>query len=259
MSEWKMFEVAAKKHTAMVGDPRPASGPPDPDVKRPALAGNRDGADLGRTGNAESLGTKQYHTPAGATTDHGVLVTPLQDLRADFYERASASPEWFAYVYGHGLDLGIVAAHAGAFGVCPTRFFPGRRFDFDDEGSPAAIIEVFDEDGETTVDLMAWPLDKPDQFACALGRADGLGLWQVRNPATYFAGRPLQVWRTPLAWLQASCLGAVVFDASSARSWLSAAPGLIAGEDIAHTRGLARLLHPFVEPIRILAPLREAA
>ena len=121
------------------------------------------------------------------------------------------------------------------------------------------MIEVFDEDGETTVDLMAWPLDKPDQFACALGRADGLGLWQVRNPATYFAGRPLQVWRTPLAWLQASCLGAVVFDTSSARSWLSAAPGLIAGQDIAHARGLARLLHPFVEPTRILAPLREAA
>jgi hypothetical protein len=188
-----------------------------------------------------------------------VYLTPLQELRAEFYEQADASAEWLDYIHAEHLDLDPIAAQAGVLAVCRVAFLPGRRFDFAEEGVPSAVIEALDEDGETVLDLVAWPLHEPHTVATALGRAGGLGLCQVQNPASYFGNKPLPVWRTPLAWLKAGCCGAVVLDPRSAPGWLSDAPGLIAGEDIHHARELARILHPFVDPSRVVAPLVEAA
>ncbi len=205
------------------------------------------------------MGSPLYYGTGFTATEWSYLPTPLQDLRAEFYERAVPSLQWLDYMRENHLSPALVEAHAGVLGLCPVEFLPGRRFDFSDEGVLSAVIEVLDEDGETTVDLLAWAVNQPAAFASALGCARGLGPWQARNRATYFNGRPLQLWRTPLSWLKAGCSGAVVVEPQSAISWLASAPGLIAGEDLAHAREIAHLLHPYVDPSRIVAPLAEAA
>jgi hypothetical protein len=236
--------------------------PSDPGNESPAEAGTSNGADLNLTGKAGSKTGNEYHGNISAATRQplkDVWLTPLQELRAEFYEQADASSEWVDYVHAYDLNLIAIAAQAGVLAVCRTVFLPQHRFDFSAEGEPSAVIEAFDEDGETVLDLVAWPLHDPARFASGLGRAEGLGLWQVHNPATYFGGRPLQIWRTPLSWLQAGCTGAVILKPTSAPSWLSATPGPLAGENATHARELARLLHPVVDPSCILAPLVEVA
>ena len=177
------------------------------------------------------------------------------ELRADLYERADCGLAWLNYVRAEAIDLTATYPFIGILAVTRVKLFPGRRFDFDDDGIPAAVCEVISDDAETVVDLVAWPLHQPSKFATALGVADGLGTDQVRNPASYFAGQHLTVHRTPLRWLKAGCRGTVILNFATAPRWLGAALGSIAGEDLGHARELARLLHPYIEPSRVLAPL----
>lgn len=201
---------------------------------------------------------QSYSTPESASIG-SARWTVLEELRAEFCDLAGWSPAWADYVHGHALDLAMVEAHAGAIGVCRVRFLPGRRFDFAPDGRLAAVIEAFGADDDRVLDLVAWPVERPDKFATALGRAVGLGHARVESPATYHGGRPLRVFRTPLGWLQAGCQGAVILDPDAAPGWLPDALGPIAGEDIDHAREIARLLRPYVQPRRIVAPIRRAA
>lgn len=185
--------------------------------------------------------------------------TARHELLLEFYEVGDAAPGRFEYMQEHGLSWDTIDAHAGTLIFRHVQFLPDRRFDFADPGPVAAVIEVLAEDGVTSVDLVAWPIDDPKLFATALGNARALGLWQARNPATYYGGWPLRIWRTPLAWLRNGCRGAVVLEPGSASCRLAAAPGLIAAEDLTHGRELARLLHPYFDPARILVPLTEVA
>ncbi len=201
-------------------------------------------------------------TRATAGTSQGILwelATPLQELRAELYERAEICPERFELVRREKLDVTVVEAHAGVLLVCPAQFFPNGTFDLSADGILAGIIEVFDEDDETVIDLVAWSLDNLGKFATAFGYAGGLGLARVRNPATYAGGRPLCIHQTPLAWLKAGCSGVVILRETSVFLWLAGTLGDLAAEDVAHGERLARLLHPFVEPTRILVPRRKAA
>jgi hypothetical protein len=185
--------------------------------------------------------------------------TALQDLLSDFYDRADPSLDWLAYVRREELATQAIYPFAGMMAVTRVRFFAGRRFDFDDDGIPAAVIGACGADAETIEDLVAWPLSQPMKFATALGRARGLGVDQARNPASFFGGKPLQVWRTPLGWLRAGCRGVVVLDQGAAALWLGDALGPVAGEDLEHAREIGRLLHPYVDPHRVLFPVRAAA
>jgi hypothetical protein len=185
----------------------------------------------------------------------------LQLARAELYERADETITASSDCIGqNGLDQTVVEACCGVLGVCPLRFFEGTRFGFDfaDDGEPGAVIEALDADDETSIDLIGWPVSRPDRFASVLGVAEGLGLARVRNPATYLCNQPLRVFRTPLQWLQAGGVGAVMIDLFSAPRWLPDAP-FIAGEDDEHARELARLLHPYYPPERILVPVARAA
>lgn len=190
-----------------------------------------------------------------------VPLTLLQAMRAALYETLP-TPEGCAYRRSLGVDDATLAADGGCLVVAPVRYFPHRSFDLLEEdetgGVASAIVEVLDSDRETVVDLVAWPLHRPEKFATALRRADALGLNAVTNPSTYFAGGVLRVHRTPKAWLRSWCQGCVILDELSSPRWLGAAPGPIATEDVAHAREVARLLHPFTEPSRILAPRRAA-
>jgi hypothetical protein len=182
----------------------------------------------------------------------------LLEYRAELSARASPSPEWAAYIASENIDL-TVYAFIGILGVTQARFSPDRRFKFCDDGVPTAVCEVLGDDAETVIDLVAWPIARPEKFATALGVATGLGKDQAKNPATFFAGRPLLIHRTPLSWIRSGCRGVVVLDRLMAPVWLGAALGPIAGEDLAHGHELARLLYPHVSASRILAPLRQAA
>lgn len=184
--------------------------------------------------------------------------TTLQGLLANFYDRADPSQELLAYIRRETLPMSAVYAFAGMIAVARVRFFAGRRFDFDDDGMPGIVIEALGDDAETIEDLVCWPLERPDKFATALGRARGLGIDQARNPAS-FVGSPLQVHRTPLRWLQNQCQGVVILEPVSAVLWLGDAIGAIAGEDLDHAREIGRLLHPYVSPRRVLYPERAAA
>ena len=219
-------------------------------MRSPVAVGAAHGAD--RNGQAgENDQDESYHDVGAGTT--------LQGLLADFYDRADPTPELLAYIRREPIPMGAVYAFAGMIAVARVRFFAGRHFDFDDDGMPGVVIEALGDDAESIEDLVAWPLDRPDKFATALGRARGLGVDQARNPASIFGGKPLRVWRTPLAWLKAGCQGVVILNQSAAVLWLGDALGTIAGEDIEHAREIGRLLHPYVNPRRVLYPLREAA
>jgi hypothetical protein len=182
----------------------------------------------------------------------------LLDYLAELVRRAEPTAEWAAYVTAENIDLSVYP-FIGILGVTRARFFPGRRFEFRDDGIPVAVCEVLGDDAEAVIDLVAWSVAQPEKFGLALGVAAGLGTDQARNSATFFGGQPLVIRRTPLGWIKAGCRGAVILNRLLAPIWLGTALGNIAGEDLEHARELARLLHPHVSPRRIMAPLHEAA
>jgi hypothetical protein len=183
----------------------------------------------------------------------------LIDARVDLYARADWSPAWQQYVTTNAIDIIHAYKFCGIIAVTRVEFLGRGRFEFSGDGELAAVVECLDYDAETPIDLCAWSVAEPSRFATLLGSADALGIDQVENPATFFLGQHLQLRRTPLKWLQAGCTGAVILRPETAPRWLGAAPGRIAGEDLAHARQIARLVYPIVLPEKILAPLRGAA
>lgn len=185
-------------------------------------------------------------------------MTLLLEAREQFYGLAAISAS-AAYLRDNGLDDRSVEACAGVLGLARTELLPGRLFDFRRDGFVSAVIEVFDRDDETVLDLLAWPVDRPEHFATMFGTAAVLGSARIESRATYHLDRPLRVFRTPLSWLQAGGAGVVLIDKAAGAAALADALGPIAGEDVQHARELARLARHFVDPRRVVAPLPEAA
>ena len=182
-----------------------------------------------------------------------------------FREIAAWYPPRWAYLRQNGLDHQTVIAHAGFIAVMPIRFTDnGFHFD-EDGGAPAVVIEALAEDGETVLDLVAWPTIRPDRFTTAFGEADALGIGNILlNPGSWAFGRVLQMHRTPLGWLQGGCTGTCVLDHRFISYWLRQAPGPIRAEDSEHARQLDLMLNPKPFPrSRIRVPpapnLRRAA
>ena len=189
-------------------------------------------------------------------------INPLGPLLAEFYSHADPSPASIACIKHHVLDLGVVHAHAGILAVLPCAI-EGGRFDFDEGGWPAVVIEVLDEDDETTVDLCAWLADRPDCFGTALGAAVVLGATNITNPATWAFDGLLHIHRRPLDWMKAGCRGVVILDHRDSAVLLGSALGPMVAEDEAHARDLKLMLcAPPVDPRNILlrvAMARRAA
>jgi hypothetical protein len=185
---------------------------------------------------------------------------PLIAARAELNWRGDPTVDWLDFIRNNALDVPTVWRFAGVLAVTHCVFYDHRRFDFADpaerETKPAAVIEAHGDDAETVIDLVAWPLDAPGRFGSLFGDAMLLGVDRVGNPATYFGGQHLQLYRTPLAWLQAGCAGAVIIDPHGARFVLRRALGPIAGEDLDHARAIQRLTHFPLN--RVLAPLVAA-
>jgi hypothetical protein len=188
---------------------------------------------------------------------------PLLSLsaRAELNRRADPTLDWLDYVRNNAIDLETVARFATLLAVTHCIFYNRRRFDFADpaerEAEASAVIEVLGDDGETVIDLVAWPLRAPGRFASLFGYVLMLGAARVADPATYFDGQHLQIFKTPLRWLQAGCAGAVIIDPHGARLKLRRATGPIAGEDLDHAKAIQKLTE--LPPQCILAPLRRRA
>jgi hypothetical protein len=111
-----------------------------------------------------------------------ILATEVEIARHELYERAERTD----YHLRVGISWSTIEAHAGVLTVIPVRFYTGGKFNFTKyEGEQAVVIEAFEEDGETTLDLVAWPVDRPAQVASIFGRAPLVGMWQAYNRASY--------------------------------------------------------------------------
>ncbi|MFG1331141.1 hypothetical protein V5F41_07785 [Xanthobacter autotrophicus] len=161
------------------------------------------------------------------------------------------------FIAHEAFDLRLVEAFAGSLTLARCAFSPPpRRFHIDPAGELAGVVEALEiEHGERwQVDHVAWPLDRPSEFATAIGHADMLGADQVDNPASFFGGRPLPILRTPLAWLRAGCRGVVVLDERRAGARLAAALGNLLAEDLDHARELHRMMGRAFPTNRIRVP-----
>jgi hypothetical protein len=179
----------------------------------------------------------------------------LIKARAEFLRRADWTKAAADYVKVNGINLEALNAYAGVLSIMSCRFLGNGYFDFGNTDAKAAVvIEIYAEDDESTIDLCAWQIEQPDIFATMFG-ADALGLARVVNPATWAFGGVLNIYRTPLRWLQAGCQGCVVLDHRNVPIWLRCALGAVHAEDIDHARQLDAWLNPpRFDRRRILVP-----
>lgn len=180
--------------------------------------------------------------------------------RARMTRLGCATGEVSRYCARHGLDIREIEAHAGACGVVRA-VFSGSWFDLPCEDDPDAVqavcIEALGDDDETCVDLVAWPIDRPEAFAVMCDRAAMLGKANVVNAATYAFGEPLRLHRTPLGWLKERCCGAVILNPLGAAWELLEADGLIGVEDAEHAREIAASFDRLDYRRRIVIPDRQ--
>lgn len=163
------------------------------------------------------------------------------------------------YCRANGIDFRASIPACGGLFVSGVQS-DGRRFEPCPDGTLAAWCECYAEDAETVLDVVAWSLDQPDRFLTLTGAAPALGMAAAANPATYALGFPLRLHRTPLAWLQAGCDGAVILDQAAGGRWLrDLEPPRLAAEDAAHARDLDAMLKAASPMPRIMVPSTRAA
>ena len=110
------------------------------------------------------------------------------------------------------------------------------------EANGKEMIAVSVIDGSDLADILAWPVDQPDRWYFLKDeQVDILGAENV--PDALHWRRPLQVWRTPLRWLQEGGKGAVIIRNQFAPSVLLDQELKLVPEDIDHGKKLRRLLH----------------
>jgi hypothetical protein len=170
----------------------------------------------------------------------------LMVARAELYRRAGPSRLFLDYVRRHRVDLTLVSGFCGCLAVLPVLSFERSMFDFADAGHEdaidAAIIEAFDTDGETVLDLVAWPLDEPERVLSLYRRVPLVGMWEAASPYTYTFETPLILHRTPLDWLKAGCRGAAIVVPDLAARFLIDLPGRFAPQDRQHAAEVHHLL-----------------
>jgi hypothetical protein len=190
-----------------------------------------------------------------------VINLHLLRARFDYHNRAEreiASRAYLDYVRQHQLEMSRVFGFAGACAVLPICDCGKGRFDFLANAVPGFVCEAFAEDGETIIDLVAWPLDRPHHVLTMFGLAGLLGAWQAFGGATYFMGGVLRIHRTALDWLRSGCNGAAIVTKHVAAKQLLEVPGRIAAVDYAHGREIDRLIRSAVDFNKIVVPTRDA-
>ena len=185
---------------------------------------------------------------------------PLLAARAELCRRGEPHIDWLDYVRNSAIDIPTVCRFAGMIAVTHCVFYDHHRFDFADpaerEAEPAAVIEALGDDGETVIDLVAWPLERARPLCQPVRRRVGAGR-RSRRQSRELLRRPASANLQDAAALAASRLHRRGGHRSAWRPDRPAARwGPIAGEDIQHARALQKLSH--MPGQRVLAPLRAA-
>ena len=195
------------------------------------------------------------------------MFTHGMGLALEFNLRSEPQLELARWLENAGVDVPHVLNLAGPIVEHDIVVFPGGMFDFLAPGSAdsvrAIVHLVVGEDAETPIDLVAWTRERPDRMFRCLGVAQAIGTDQLFNPASYFAGRPLRVHRSALAWLASGCHGVVPLDCAAIRNRLDFLPleldhCRLAAESLTHGRALRDALAPLPARVRILVPRAEA-
>lgn len=165
------------------------------------------------------------------------------DARIEFLALADPGPMWFAYIEREALAVRELAIRDVVVAVAPCAFMAvaGRRTFEWGEGEPSAIIEMHGPDAARVEDFCAWSINRPHEPATLLGRCGVLGAAALANPASFFGGKVLRCWSTPLEWLKANAEGCVLVDKTNARAHFAHERiGRIQVDDAAHGWELAR-------------------
>jgi hypothetical protein len=174
---------------------------------------------------------------------------------ADFNTRSEPDIATARWLHGEGIDMAHALNVAGPIVEHTIVTFDGELFDFaapDDPHAFHAVVHIVSgDDAESPVDLVAWTRDHPGRVLRCLGAGVALGADKILNPATYFAGEPLQIHRSPLAWLRAGCAGIVILEPDGVLERLDRLPPRVEpykllAEDIDHGRELRRLQKPLL-------------
>jgi hypothetical protein len=199
-------------------------------------------------------------------TDHTHLAGLL--AACDFNLISEPALDTARWLRAQGVDVGRALNVAGPIIEHDVAIFDKDAFDFAAPGDPhavrAVVHVVHSDDAVAPVDLAAWTRAHPDRVLLCLGAGVALGVDQIQNPASYFAGKPLQIHRTPLAWLRASCAGIVVLSADGVLDRLDrlpprSEPYRLLAEDLDHGVELRRLLAPLRPRVRLFVPSENAA
>lgn len=167
----------------------------------------------------------------------------------------------FDYFRKHNVDPQICDDFAGLGAVVPVVDCGNGRFDFHEghqNAFPAFVCEAIDADGEFTIDLVAWHVDRPAHVLTMFGRCGLLGVWEAMSAAGTVFNQPLQIHRTPLDWLKAECRGAAVVIPRLAGPQLLDIPARVAACDLRHGRELKTMLDAATPRTRIVVPDRIA-
>lgn len=196
------------------------------------------------------------------------IFTHSMALALEFNLRSDPQLELAKWLEREGVDVPQALNLAGPIAEHDIVVFPRAMFDFAAPGSANSVRAVVHlavgEDAETPIDLVAWTRERPDRILRCLGVAPAIGIDQLVNPASYFAGRPLRVHRSALAWLASGCDGVVPLDCAAIRNRLEFLPleldgCRLAAESLKHGRTLRDALKPLPARVRILVPRAEAA
>jgi hypothetical protein len=198
--------------------------------------------------------------------DHAHLAGLL--AACDFNLISEPALDTARWLRAQGVDIAQALNIAGPVIEHDVAVFDKDAFDFaapDDPHAARAVVHVVHgDDAETPVDLVAWERGRPDRVLRCLATGIALGACQIQNPASYFAGKPLQIHRTPLAWLRAGCQGIVVLSADGVLDRLDRLPPRpepyrLLAEDLDHGVELRRLLAPLRPRVRLFVPSENAA
>jgi hypothetical protein len=111
---------------------------------------------------------------------------------------------------------------------------------------PAAAVSA-----GAIVDIVACHPRHPGRWALRTGVAEWLGA----IPPQYLEPDPVQIWRSPIAWLRAGARGLVILSRQPADAYrvLASCHGDIVAEDATHAAELAGLDRPWPMPRIIVA------
>lgn len=171
------------------------------------------------------------------------------------YDTTEPHPKLEAILKSQGVDHKAIVDRTGP--LCLRRaLIDEKTFEIDNElGEPAFVMAVHNIDKISVIDLIAWPIWRPEEFVTYFGFGAVLGGDTAVNP-TSFVDEPCPIWSMPLSWMQADLRGCVVLSPRLAGPILASAPGYFQCEDVEHAQWLVDT--GAIAVSKLLVPARRA-